>query len=69
MLLAVWPVFRGRERNVYAQLECVIENPRHQFPQQVGRCFDRWVCVDLDQPGLEILIDHEIESEQLEDSG
>lgn len=63
-----WPVLRRREQQVHAQLQRVIQHPwDHSLQHQAGG-FDAGVSVYLNQPWLELPVDHEVQPEHLKDS-
>ena len=48
------------------QLEHVIKHARYEYFEYLGALFDARICVDFNQPCVEILIQYEIVAEQLE---
>ena len=54
------------EQLVNCQLECIIKHPWYQYPEEFVTLLETWICVDLDQPRIEEVVNHEIVPKDLE---
>ena len=54
------------EQLIDSQLKCVIKHPWHQHPEELVALLKTWVCINLNQPWIEKVIDHEIIAKNLE---
>lgn len=64
-LAVVGPDFRGREKRIYAEFEDVFDHCGNDPLKMRAAKLETRVCIDLDQPRLEILINHEVQTQQL----
>lgn len=62
----VGPVHGGRSEEVEGEFEGTIDHARYDPFQGGGGSLKARVGVDFDEPGLEVLVDHEIEPEYFE---
>jgi hypothetical protein len=66
VLLGVLPVLRRREDQVQTEFEGTVGHSRDDSLESSGGGLETGVGIDLDEPGLEVLIDHEVQSKNLE---
>lgn len=65
MLVWVWPVQWRRNQTVHCQLENVVQQRNNHLLQNSAFCLQAWIGVYLDQPRIELLVNHKIQSKQL----
>ena len=58
----VWVVRGGRKGQINRQFERSLNHVRDYAGQQWTDTLETWVGVDLDEPGLEVAVDHEVQS-------
>ena len=66
LLRVICPSIVARKYQIQGQLEKVVNHPRYQHLQVRCRLINPWVCVNLDQPRLEVLVQNQIVPQQLE---
>jgi hypothetical protein len=66
VLLRILPAQRRRKHQVQTQLEGVVDHSGDDALEGGGAGLEAGVGVDLDEPGLEVLVDHEVEPEDFE---
>lgn len=58
--------FEGRKNHVQRQFERVVKHTGHQCAQPLVGLLETGVGVDLDEPGVQLLVDHEVVAKDLE---
>ena len=62
-----WGFVEGRGHDgVYANGECIVKHGGDDVGQALTVYLDTWIGVDLDEPALEVLVDHDIYPKNLE---